>query len=130
MILPVRHFQALQQSNLNVCVAHLARPLSEFAYQFKHLLLIFSFRSEGFDQSFNPAAVGAKMVDVFRGQILRKAPDVAIHPGKDQAALVLRNAQVRMITAGFVGKHMSENGSRLELGNRRPQLRHMILTLS
>ena len=71
MILPVRHFQALQQSNLNVCVAHLARPLSELGYQFKGLLLISSFRGEGGDQSFNPTAVGAKMVDVFGGQMLR-----------------------------------------------------------
>jgi hypothetical protein len=37
---------------------------------------------------------------------------------------------MQMITAGSVGKHTSENGSRLELGNTRPQLRHMILTLS
>ena len=52
------------------CASHLARALSDLGEQFKRFILVFTFRRQRVDKSFNPSAIGSKVVDVFRGQIL------------------------------------------------------------
>ena len=97
MVLAVWDLEVVQERDLDVNVPQLTRFFSEFGDQLKDFLLVPSIRRKLFNQSLDPAAVGAEAVHIFRSNALRKSPDGAVHSFEDKPALILQSALVEMI---------------------------------